>query len=241
MKPRSTPLPAVTLDLASHRVKLSLGIHAHLELIQIGKDVEPMNTTLLFIELLIIGLEGWIWIILILLSIFPMTDLNGTLSALKDWQAFVYSAVLALTYVVGVIIDRVADRSFRWVEKRVGKNIVGDLAEPISVLRFSLGTQNDFLNQQLDYTRTRLRIVRASTLNFPMIAFSLCVFISRRPLPLQPNELWSYIGWIALIGVLVTGLSLKTLESLVKAHLRLVRNMYDYQIRVDRAKVGRKK
>jgi hypothetical protein len=200
-----------------------------------------MNTTLLFIELLIIGLEGWIWLTFILMSIFGVEAFVVTLSLLKDWQSLVFTTILALVYVVGVIIDRIADWSFRWLEKRVRKPIVGDLNVPISVLRFSLGTQNDFLNQQLDYTRTRLRIVRASTLNFPVIALCLCIFIYTRPSSLQTNEVWTYIGWVALIGILVTVVSLKTLSSLVKAHLRLVRDMYDYQNKSGKEKAGRKK
>src|SRR5687767_9636167 len=148
-----------------------------------------MNTTLVFAELLIIGLEGGIWVSFLFLSIFGVSAFEKPLAYLKDWQVLVLPIVFALIYVMGVIIDRGADSLFRKKEKQINNEIVGDLPVTISVMRFSLGTQNDFLNQQLDYTRTRIRIVRASIVNFLLISFSLSIFLLTRLSNIPPNTL----------------------------------------------------
>lgn len=195
-------------------------------------DIGPdMNTTFLFVELLIIGFESWVWMTLLFFSKYSLEDLEGSLPFLKDWQPLILLVVLAFVYVAGVIMDRIADWAFRWLEDLYKQQIIGKFDKPVSVLRFSLGTQNDFLNQQLDYTRTRLRIVRASVLNFPLIAFGLGVFIHRWNAFPSQHEPLTQIIWIALIGILITGMSLKTLTSLIKAHLGLIKDMVDEKSR----------
>ena len=188
-----------------------------------------MNTTLIFAELLIIGLEGGIWLSFIFLSIFGLNAFSWMLNLMKEWQVPAFALVVGLLYVVGVIIDRTADSFFRKAETKVGDEIVSDLPVSIPVMRFSLGTQNDFLNQQLEYTRTRMRIVRASMLNFPMIAISLLIFLFTHRMDIDSNLQLKYIVVIVTAGIIFTYGSYRTWRSLIRAHLKLAREMYIYQ------------
>jgi hypothetical protein len=191
-----------------------------------------MNTTFLFVELLIIGFESWVWMTLLFFSRYTLEDFGTALPFLKDWQPLILLVALAFVYVTGVIVDRIADWAFRWLERQHRERIIGDLKEPVSVRRFSLGTQNDFLNQQLDYTRTRLRIVRASALNVPVAAIALGIFVHNRASLPASHETLTRLYWIAIIGFIITAVSIKTLDSLIKAHLTLIRDMVDYQKRM---------
>ena len=188
-----------------------------------------MNTTLVFAELLIIGLEGGVWVSFLLLSLFGAGTFEKPLTFLQDWQLLVLPTIFALIYVLGVIIDRVADSLFRGKEEKIDNEIVGDLPVTISVMRFSLGTQNDFLNQQLDYTRTRIRIVRASIVNFPLIALSLSLFLLTGLPNIPANLQWNYAIIILGVGILAAYAAYRTWRSLIIAHLKLAKGMYEYQ------------
>lgn len=187
-----------------------------------------MNTTLLFVELLIIGLEGWIWIFFFITSIFPIKNYANALMIFRDWELLVFAVFLALTYVLGVMIDRISDRIFRPLEYGFRDKLITNHNKGISVMRFSLGTQNDFLNQQLDYTRSRLRIVRASILNFIAITITVSLYLLITYPFTNTREMFSVYGIVIGIGGLASMFALLTLKSLIKAHLQLIQDMYDY-------------
>ena len=200
-----------------------------------------MNTSLIFAELIIIGLEGSVWLALLFAGTFGVDAFAGILNLFKDWQLFIAAVLLALVYVVGVIIDRVADALFRKKEGKLDDEIVGDMPVSIPVMRFSLGTQNDFLNQQLEYTRTRMRIVRASTVNFLLIAASFVFFLLRQMTDLSAAQHWQYMIVAALAGAAFSYSSYRTWKSLIRAHLRLAKEMYDHQTKQEKKKSTVKK
>jgi hypothetical protein len=188
-----------------------------------------MNTTLIFAELLIIGLEGGIWLSFLLLSYFGVGSFDKFLIIVKDWQLFILAIILPLLYVIGVIIDRTADGLFKVRERKIEREIIGDLDVSPSVMRFSLGVQNEILNQQLEYSRTRMRIVRASSINFLLIAVSISIFLLTRIRNLQPNVLWGYIGFTLILGLVFAYSAFLSWQSLIRGHLKLAKAMYDYQ------------
>lgn len=186
-----------------------------------------MNTSLVFAELIIIGLEGGIWLLLLFTGAYGAKALSDILSLFRDWQILVTAVLLVLIYVFGVIIDRMADWAFRSREHKLDDEIVGNMPVTISVMRYSLGTQNDFLNQQLEYTRTRIRIVRASTINFLLIAVGLSFFFLNQ-LPASAMRL-QYVAITLLAGGALSYGSYRTWRSLKRAHLTLAKEMYDHQ------------
>lgn len=199
-----------------------------------------MNTSLVFAELIIIGLEGGIWLLFLLLTIFGIGNLDRSLLILKEWQLIALAVVLPLLYVIGIIIDRTADRIFKTREKKIEREIIGDLDVTPSVMRFSLGTQNEILNQQLEYSRTRMRIVRASSINFILIAVSISTFLSTRFVHIQVNCLWRYVALTLFSGLLFAYAAFLSWSSLTRGHLKLAKAMYEFQHQPSTKKKRRK-
>ncbi len=188
-----------------------------------------MNTTLIFAELLIIGLEGGIWFFFLIFSLFGINDLDKFLNAIREWQLIVVTIAIPLLYVLGIILDRMADILFKARERTLDREIAGDLSVSVPVMRFTLGTKNDFLNQQLEYTRTRMRIVRASVVNFALIAISISIFLLTHLTSVAAKTRWQYVTITVILGLVMSYAAFVTWKSLVRGHLRLSKIMYEHQ------------
>ena len=201
-----------------------------------------MNTSLVFAELIIIGFEGGIGLAILSATLFGPKKLSRFLSYFEQWELLVVVVLLALTYVLGIIIDRFADSRFRKQEHKLDEEIVGGMPVSIPVMRFSLGTQNDFLNQQLEYTRMRMRIVRASTINSLLIAASTAAYLFFWLPDTSPTLRLKYIAGVLAAGVFFSYACFRAWKSLIRGHLRLAKTMYDHQTRlVKRKKNARKR
>ena len=187
-----------------------------------------MNTTMLFVELLIIGLEGGIWLLFLVLSILGTNGVPKAYATIKEAQALTIAITLPILYVIGILLDRCADRLFKAKEKEIERDIVGKSSVTVPVMRFSLGTENDFLNQQLEYTRTRMRIVRASSLNFVLIALNSSIFILTRITSVSISIRWGYVALIVFVGLMFAFASFSTWKSLASGHVKLTKAMYEY-------------
>ena len=183
-----------------------------------------MNTTLIFAEILIIGLEVGIWLLLFLLSLFGIENLNKILPAIKEWQGAVATVTIAFLYVLGIVFDRIVDRLFRTTERRIESEILKDFPVTVLAMRFSFGNTNDSLNQQLDYARTRMRIARASSVNFMLIAISISVFLLAR----VPGIESKYIAFTLGLGFLFGYVAFLAWKFLVRGHLQLAKDLYEY-------------
>ena len=125
-----------------------------------------MNTTLLFAELLIFGIQVSVWLSLIILTLFGASWVN--ISGIADWQNIVAVAFLAFCYALGVVFDRFADTVFGPWNDRLKVKMVPDppFAVSAGIMALELGKNNEFLDSQFEYTRSRIRIARASTIKF---------------------------------------------------------------------------
>ena len=70
-----------------------------------------MGTTLIIVELVIIGFQVLVWVTLLLwLVLYPnhvcLDQLKGWFSGLKDWVPVVALLVLAMAYTLGLVFDR---------------------------------------------------------------------------------------------------------------------------------------
>lgn len=140
-----------------------------------------MNTTLLFAELLIIGLQAAVWIFLLLLNILGTGWVQTIQSSiLVNWQTFLLIILLSVFYVIGVIVDRLADAVFSRWEWKLRRTGFPDPPMPVVVLRFELARGNEHLNHQFEYNRSRMRISRASALNFGLTTLMGVIFILAR-------------------------------------------------------------
>jgi hypothetical protein len=184
-----------------------------------------MNTTLLFAELLIIGLQAGVWLFFLFLSIFGL-DWLQTLQATKlsDWQTLILIISLSFFYVLGVIIDRVADALFAKWDWRIRRRAFPDPALPIVVLRFELGRDNEYLNRQFEYNRSRMRIARASSVNFGLTTLLALVFLLTRVHTAGPEERWDYAFAILIVGIVLTGSAALTWRKLMRGYFGMLRD-----------------
>lgn len=185
-----------------------------------------MNTTLLFVEILITGLQTSTWIFLFVLSVSGYGWLQTSqLKDLSNWSTLIMLFVLSFAYALGIVVDRLADAIFHDWNKRIGKQILVDAVRP-STQRFSLGKDNDYLNNQIEYTRSRMRIARASALNYALIAISSAAFVYTQLQFLSTGKKVSYTLAILILGALLSSSSIYAWWKLTKTYYHLIQSNY---------------
>jgi len=162
-----------------------------------------MNTTSLFVDLLISGVQVAIWMCLFIAS-FVGVDV-AFLKELKGWELTLAAILLPIVYPVGIFVDNFADESLkpvgRWLKRRSG------LKDGPIVSRLLGEKGDDWLARQLDYTRMRIRISRSSLLNFALITFCGELFLWKQWQPAFGVS-WATLALLAGgIGTLATVLA----------------------------------
>jgi hypothetical protein len=151
-----------TEKATDHGVVLSIG--------NAGEEAR-LQTTNLFVELVVIGIGGALWLGLTVLTIFgyswvpieELTSLPGLIPA------------LAVIYLLGILIDRVADGVFEPVTKRLASQVFPSHDEYERAR--NLVYASEALRNLAEYSRSRMRICRGWILNSALTAVSLNAFI----------------------------------------------------------------
>lgn len=120
-----------------------------------------MATTSLIIEILIVGLEALIWLGLLVGIVWDHIPYLEILQGWKDYSALITMLLIALAYVIGIFIDRMADsfyKIFRYSSKK-------PLAARVGKMRLRIMKDSEGMAKFLDYQRSRLRIARATVFN----------------------------------------------------------------------------
>lgn len=132
-----------------------------------------MSTTDLFVEIIVIGVGATIWIVLLALSIFGY-------SWVPSGQVFSLASllpILAITYVLGIVTDRVADTLFDKLWKpSLAQQFYQQDGDDYDDRRY-IYLRSEQLAHLLEYGRSRLRICRGWTLNSLLILGSFNLFI----------------------------------------------------------------
>ena len=182
-----------------------------------------MSTTLLFVELLIAGIQVLVWSLILILTIFGYEwVLSLPMQNWRDWQLLVSAVLLAFVYVFGILFDRLADLIFSKWERPLAYKIFPEKApETFAVIRFQIAKENDYLSNQLEYTRSRMRIARASALNFAITTILAVLFVKTR-LQVFPDQRKLLI-FIALTGIFLTGVAAVTWYNLVRSYFGFIK------------------
>jgi len=139
-----------------------------------------MSTTVVFAELLIVGIQAIVWLLLVLLSLFGINWIKvDVLNFLKDWVQIITVFVLAFAYTFGIIIDRISDSFLNPISKNIKKRYIDNSLPKITYMRLYIKTQSQPLNDYIDYIRSRQRIARSTAFNIflTMIGLWLLYFI----------------------------------------------------------------
>ena len=168
-----------------------------------------MNTTNLFVELIVIGIGAATWIALFVFSFFGI----GWVTSLETLFSFtVLIPALSVVYVLGIITDRIADFCF---EKMRGNTLRSKWFQNINDYyrsRRLVYTGSERLGDLLEYGRSRMRICRGWALNAVLILVSFNLFMSVQTPQIQNKPLlWlaasltlalfaggSYFAWLNL-------------------------------------------
>jgi hypothetical protein len=135
-----------------------------------------MSTTDLFVELIIIGIGAAIWLVLLILSLFGYNWVP--LGVATSLVALV--PALAVVYVLGIVVDRVADALFEKVWKPALYRKVYDDKQAYFHDRHLIYIHAERLSNLLEYGRSRLRICRGWTLNAFLILITSNLFVWTR-------------------------------------------------------------
>ncbi len=151
-----------------------------------------MNTTNLFVEVLVIGTGAAVYIILILMAFLGCQPFVDLLAHIKDMNlgemSLLVSSIPAFSviYVLGIITDRVADTIFYrlWGKRLKAKHFgstnscsEGLEKDLLFTSRHTIYTEAEYLAAKLEYGRSRLRVCRGWTLNFVLIGMSMLLFL----------------------------------------------------------------
>jgi len=171
-----------------------------------------VTTTAIVAELLVGGLEALLWLAALFFAIhgFPRHPV-AWLNIGKDFVVPLTFALVAFSYVLGVLVDRISDSLLSPIDWAMRRRL---LPKDFSVPRTRLLVMHkgEQMTKFLDYVRSRMRIARVTALNL-MIGTVVAVLLVVR----QHVDVSVYA--VALTGVIATAAS-------AFAWLRITRTYY---------------
>lgn len=156
-----------------------------------------MQTTELYVELIIIGLETSIWMCMFLINIIEKSFIDFFSEALKNFSSSLL--IIGVLYIVGLLLDRLSDLFFQKVEDNIRNN--SGLETDKSTMAWERFNQEYFFR----YVRSRMRILRTSIINIPLITISFLWFALKNEYSIL------LILYILVLGILFTFISWKAL------------------------------
>jgi len=176
-----------------------------------------MTSTAIFAEILVVGLQAMVW--LVLLGLF-IADLNGLqvrslvagLSGLKDWAALITTFVLGFAYTLGIIVDRLADSILSSIEKKLSTQKKHSVSIPVKRLKVMKTAPE--ITKFLEYIRSRMRIARSTSLNL-LLTTTIAALMARR------------LSGFWILTIVGTGLALVIISAYVS---RRISRTYDKRL-----------
>jgi hypothetical protein len=181
-----------------------------------------MNTTNLFVELIVIGIGAFGWAFF-----FALALLGYSSGDLEKWAAMpaIVAPALAVTYVLGIVTDRLADGLFRRFAGKQPKNDRQDADEKqyYKDRNLILAGSEEFA-RQYEYSRSRQRICRGWTVNAVALVVAINTFLFTRH--------WGeHVGEQIFCSMLLVGMAIAcglSWRSLNKTELARVKDEADF-------------
>jgi hypothetical protein len=157
-------------------------------------------TVAVFAEILIVGLEAAVWILLTILTIFGNDWVDP--AELEGWETLVTVLILASAYVLGVLMDRMANTILTKLRPDRDKTPERKWATARLEIMARIGGVS--LIQFLEYLRSRVRIARGTVVNFFLIALATLAFgLARTSASKSPKG----IGFLVVSVAILLGIS----------------------------------
>jgi hypothetical protein len=156
-----------------------------------------MATTAVFAEILVIGFQALIWLVLLIVAIVGPENLRP--SAFSGWESLLTVLILVAAYSLGIVVDRAADSLLERLDNRLAQKYMPGGLTDLTKRRLAITMHSEALERFLDYARSRLRIARSTTINLALILITAIVLILTRqilPAGIQPQQ-----AVLALLGI----------------------------------------
>jgi hypothetical protein len=174
-----------------------------------------MNTTNIFVELVVIGFHTLIGIAIIVLALFGYQNADAE----KLLTINLALPVLATAYILGILIDRISDRIFIAQDYKMRPSDSDANLPSFLTMRFYILHKSSDIYAQLEYIRSRLRIARASVFNFILMTIAVLVFVwlqFGKSIPTQ-NSILIYASTL-VVGAILTLASYQSWRGLVTSY-----------------------
>lgn len=136
-----------------------------------------MNTTNLFVELIVIGVGAAIWTLSLLVAAFGYSWVFNEVFSSPGGVGL----LIGVVYVLGIITDRIADGLFeRWVSKHFRRAVYGGDSTRFYEDRRLLLLKASPCAELFEYGRSRMRICRGWTLNSALAVLAVNILIWSR-------------------------------------------------------------
>ncbi len=177
-----------------------------------------MTTTNLLVELVVIGTGAAFWVMFAVLSVF------GYRWIVFDRFVDLLSApmlipALSVVYILGIVVDRLADGLFHRWDEAVRRSVF-ETPQEYQKAKAQLYIKSDALTELFEYSRSRIRVCRGWTINAVLIACFLNLFVWLRLPPSEVRLKLSLFGTVSMVFVLAGTLS--TWYGLVRNEYRRV-------------------
>jgi hypothetical protein len=156
-----------------------------------------MSTTSLLLEILVIGTTADIWVVIIILAAFsPSTTEYATIiDTLSKLSTFLVLPSLALTYLLGWIINFICEHTLEPLfQTKFKSQLFGHEElnyEHVRALFFQKASEN--VVRDMNFDRQLIFISRASILNFLIIAVGLLLHFKNNPSGIMAGVVMSVI------------------------------------------------
>jgi 8-oxo-dGTP pyrophosphatase MutT (NUDIX family) len=174
-----------------------------------------MATTALFVELLVVGLQAEAWLILLtvtLLGPFPMPW-----DRLEKWTALLTIVAVGVAYVLGIIVDRLADVVTEFALRPGDRQ-----TQSVPRMRLRVMKESEALAAFLDYQRSRVRIARGTVANLALGGPVLLLFLASKT-----DADATDLGTVALLVLGMLAAAVIGARSIQRAYLKRLKDSYE--------------
>lgn len=186
-----------------------------------------MTTTAIIVEILIVGMQAVVWLIFGVFTLFGYEWVPAVKNFLKGWEGLASIFAIGLCYTLGVFVDRAADCIFLLLRPQAlllrSKWIASRAKVAHSDHRMAVLSKEDRASLFLEYIRSRVRIARASVLNFFLITVLSLSFILIRCRPANGSIQWNIVIFMSIAGMTLTFLATLTLAVLEATYEKRLR------------------
>jgi len=190
-----------------------------------------MGTSTLLVEIVIIGFQTLVWILLLLFTVLGYDWIN--LAMLKDWSASIVVGLVAVSYTFGIVFDSVAASLFAPWSSRAIRHlpsfIIGratDLGpsryDSPALMRSHIRIANPVTNEHLEKMYNEIRLLRSTSINILLISITSIAFIATRV-----GITWLKASFILLVLLSLSGLSIWTWFRRLRSYYYELKTAYE--------------